>query len=262
MQNLDVVIIQDQVTWHDIAQNIDMFDETIHLEVNGLAEPADLVVLPELFTTGFTTEVATYAETMTGSAVTWMREAAEREQVTLTGSLLIEEDGNYYNRLIWMPPDGQLSYYDKRHLFRMGDEHKYYTPGKERLIVTLNGWRICPLICYDLRFPVWSRNRQDYDLLIYVANWPAKRQEIWRTLLQARAIENQCYVIGVNRIETDGNNIRYNGGSALIDFVGQVLVSRFDASLVRTVELDYKELADYRESFPAYLDADNFEIGT
>jgi predicted amidohydrolase len=189
-----------------------------------------------------------------------MREEAAAIGCVITGSLIVRDQGRHFNRLVWARPDGSLAHYDKRHLFRMAGEHAHYAAGGSRLTVELKGWRICPLVCYDLRFPVWSRNRGDYDLLLYVANWPARRAQAWSALLRARAIENLCYVAGVNRIGRDGNGASYAGDSVALDFLGRPLSSEGGGDRVETAVLDLESLLAYRQSFPAHLDADGFEL--
>jgi predicted amidohydrolase len=205
-------------------------------------------------------DTGNFAETMGGESVAWMAAVAAEKRVTLCGSLIIEEHGNFYNRLIWMPPDGRGEHYDKRHLFRMVGEHRHYSAGTRRRVFRLNGWRICPLICYDLRFPVWSRGIDEFDLLIYIANWPAARRSAWRILLPARAVENQCYAIGVNRIGTDGNGIPYAGDSAAFDYLGKNLMDCGVEACAARVTLEGGKLLRYREKFPAYRDADSFRL--
>jgi predicted amidohydrolase len=204
---------------------------------------------------------AEFAETIEGKTMQWLRYNARKWNALFTGSIIIAEGNSYYNRLIWMLPDGSFHYYDKRHLFRMGEEHMAFSAGSKKLLVNYKEWRFRPLICYDLRFPVWSRNRNDYDMLIYIANWPESRREVWKSLLVARALENQCYVIGLNRIGTDGKGISYSGDSMLIDPRG-IVISKTKAytESVETVKISLKNLQDFREKFPAYLDADDFSI--
>ena len=256
MQNLTVTLIQTRLSWHDPAANREHFERLIEEH----ASASDVVVLPEMFTTGFTMEAAKHAETMDGESIGWMRQLARDRNTTLCGSLIIDADGRFYNRLIWMSPDGELEHYDKRHLFRMAGEDQHYASGTQRRIVELNSWRICPLICYDLRFPVWSRGIDEFDLMIFVANWPAARGSAWRMLLPARAIENQCYALGVNRIGEDGNGIQYCGDSAVHDYLGATVANCNDLDCVKTVSLDGDALQRYRKKFPAYLDADEFTI--
>jgi predicted amidohydrolase len=256
VQDLSVSIIQSPLHWRDAPANRAHFDGLIA----DIKTPTDLIVLPETFTTGFTMDAAACAETMDGDTVAWMKLLAQDFQMTLCGSLIIEESGGYYNRLIWTSPDGKISHYDKRHLFRMVDEHKHFSAGSERPIFKLNGWRIRPLICYDLRFPVWSRGINDFDLMIVIANWPAARQSAWQVLLPARAVENQCYVAGVNRTGDDGNDVRYAGDSAVFDYLGKPVVTCADQPCTETVRLSGGALERYREKFPAWLDADRFTI--
>ncbi|MGA9422246.1 MAG: amidohydrolase [Rhodanobacteraceae bacterium] len=266
MRSLRVSLIQGATRWHDAAANRDYYGAL----VRALARSTDLVVLPETFLSGFTNETLHHAETMQGAGMRWLRELARDVDAVVTGSLIVRDRGDRCaNRLIWMRPDGSHEQYDKRHLFRMAGEHERYVGGTQRLIVELAGWRICPLVCYDLRFPVWVRNchdrsdeRFDYDLSLFVANWPAARRHAWRTLLRARAIENLSYCVGVNRIGTDGNGIAYAGDSAALDFLGQPLVEFGAREQVATVTLDADALTAHRTRFPAWMDADAFELGT
>lgn len=257
MQDLAVKLIQTHLHWQDPEANRSHFENLIDADKT----PVDLIVLPEMFTTGFTMDAAPNAETMDGDSTAWMRQVAGDRGVTLCGSLIIEAGGRFYNRLIWMPPDGQCEHYDKRHLFRMAGEEEHFAAGTQRKIFNLNGWKVCPLICYDLRFPVWSRGINDYDLIIFVANWPATRRSAWQMLLPARAIENQCYALGANRIGTDGNDKRYSGDSAVYDYLGNVILDCGDRACTESASLDGDALERYRNKFPAYLDADTFEIG-
>lgn len=261
---LKVSLIQGNTRWHDAAANRDYYGA----KIRALAGTTDLIVLPETFTSGFTNETLGNAETMQGESLAWLRDAAAAAGAVVTGSIVIREDGKCWNRLVWMRPDGSFETYDKRHLFRMAREHERYAGGDRRLIVELKGWRICPMVCYDLRFPVWIRNRYgntvperfDYDALIFVANWPAARRHPWRTLLMARAIENLSYCIGVNRVGVDGNDLAYAGDSAVLDMVGQALVELGAQELVVTATLDPAALAAHRERFPAWMDADAFSL--
>lgn len=265
MQTLTVSLVQGATRWHDAAGNRDYYGKL----VRG-ATPSDLIVLPETFLSGFTNDTLGNAETMDGPSVAWMRALAGEVNATVTGSLVIREGDTVYNRLIWASPDGTFSYYDKRHLFRMAGEHTRYGGGNDRLIVELKGWRILPQVCYDLRFPVWLRNGRreasaggmDYDLALFVANWPAPRRQPWRTLLRARAIENLAYVIGVNRVGVDGNDLPYAGDSAVIDPIGEPLVELGTQEQVVTVILDPAPLKAHRERFPAWMDADRFSLDT
>jgi len=254
--NLRVTMIQADLAWQDPATN----RRNLAAHFRGLAGHTDLIVLPEMFTTGFSMAAVSLAETMAGATVAWLREESAAVGCAITGSLIVEENGKHYNRLVWATPDGGFAHYDKRHLFRMAQEDQHYAAGDQRLVVALKGWRVCPLVCYDLRFPVWSRNRGDYDVLLYVANWPARRRTAWSALLRARAIENVCYVVGVNRVGKDGNGTSYNGDSVALDFLGQVLGGERGGDFVETVVLDRESLATFRRDFPVHLDADEFEL--
>jgi len=256
VQDLTVTLIQTTLDWHDAGANRARFDGLIA----GIDESTDLIVLPEMFTTGFTMDTAGYAERMDGDTVAWMQLVAKDFGATICGSLIIEEAGRFYNRLIWMPPDAPAGTYDKRHLFRMAGEHEHFSAGDERQIFQLNGWRICPLVCYDLRFPVFSRGIDAFDLLIYIANWPRPRRSAWRTLLPARAVENLCYTIGVNRIGTDGNDIAYSGDSMVSDYLGNLQTDCNDQEQIITTRLDGTKLQRYRKKFPAHLDADQYQL--
>jgi predicted amidohydrolase len=256
MRDLTITLLQTELDWHAPESNRGRFEQLIAAS----SEASDLIILPEMFTTGFTMEASKNAETMDGDTVAWMANVAGQQQVTLCGSIIIEVSGHFYNRLIWMPPDGQLASYDKRHLFRMADEHQHYTAGQQRTLVQLGEWRICPMVCYDLRFPAWSRGRNEFDLLIYVANWPSARRSAWRVLLPARAVENQCYVAGVNRVGEDGNGVAYAGDSMVADYLGSLVTDCEDRPCSTTVSLDLDALIRYREKFPAFLDSDEFTI--
>ncbi|HSH67464.1 MAG TPA: amidohydrolase [Bacteroidia bacterium] len=259
MNDLKVTLIQSELFWENKEKNLEQFLK----KINAISQPTDLIILPEMFTTGFSMNPKKLAEGMTGETVDWMKERAREKKCVIAGSFICEEDGNYYNRLLWVNPDGSYSRYDKRHLFSMGDEHNHYSAGEEKLIVKLKGWKICPLICYDLRFPVWARNTKDssYDVLIYVANWPERRSFPWKTLLLARAIENQSYVIGANRVGKDGNEISHSGDSAVINPKGEIISKiKPNEEATETVTLSYAELSEFRQQFPAIQDADKFEI--
>ncbi len=256
--NLRVTMVQADLAWQDPAAN----RRELAAHLRGLAGHTDLIVLPEMFTTGFSMDAGSLAEAMDGATVGWLREEAAAIGCAITGSLIVEEGGQHYNRLVWATADGDIVHYDKRHLFRMAREHEHYAAGRQRLIVELKGWRICPLVCYDLRFPVWSRNRNDYDVLLYVANWPSRRRTAWSALLRARAIENVCYVAGVNRVGKDGNGASYAGDSVALDFLGQTLGGDRGGHFVETVVLDRESLATFRRDFPVHLDADDFELRT
>jgi omega-amidase len=257
--SLRVTLVQSELAWEAPLENCRHFAELLkplahHNPVT------DLVILPEMFSTGFSMASKKLAESMTGPTVTWMREQASSLNSTLCGSVIIEADGRYYNRFIWMPPNGVVEYYDKKHLFRMSAENENYIAGTARLVVTLNDFRICLQVCYDLRFPVWSRNNGDYDLLLYVANWPAARRQHWRSLLRARAIENLSYVIGVNRVGVDGAGIDYAGDSLAIDFNGLDLTDMGGEKGLASIQLERPALDDYRQRFPAWRDADDFQL--
>jgi predicted amidohydrolase len=254
---LKVTLVQSDLKWENSGYNLSLFADRI----KSIALPTDLIILPELFTTGFTMNVSRVSEGMSGDSVKWMKKMARSMKACITGSLLIREQGHYFNRLIWMKPSGQFLTYDKRHLFRMGDEHVHYAAGNKKLIADLNQWKIRPLICYDLRFPVWSRSLSDYDLLIYIANWPAPRISVWETLLKARAIENQCFVIGLNRIGIDGMGLNYSGDSLVIDYKGNIIKQLPEnKNKTETITLSLSELKEFREKFPVYLDGDKFAI--
>jgi omega-amidase len=260
-QSLIITGIQTQLHWEDKQANLDMLEQKIF----SIKEKTELIILPEMFSTGFSMEPEKLAETMEEKTVQWMKKIAIEKKIILTGSVIIKEEGHYYNRVIWMLPNGECGYYDKRHRFAFAGEDKKFTAGTKRLIASVKGWKINLLVCYDLRFPVWSRQQfrseeLEYDLLIYVANWPEKRIHAWKTLLQARAIENQCYVAGVNRIGNDGNNIHYSGESMVIDPMGEILYHKKDEEGIFTVILDKNHLKTVREKFPFWRDADEFLI--
>ncbi len=257
MQDLNITIIQADLVWEDAAKNISRFDA----KIESITDANDLIILPEMFTTGFSMNAARLAEQPDGPSVKWMLKKSAQKKVDLVGSMIINENGIFYNRLFWAKPDGQLFTYDKRHLFRMADEHKTYSAGKKTLTVDLKGWKIRPFVCYDLRFPVWCRNRNnEYDMTVFIANWPERRANHWRALLAARAIENQCYVAGVNRVGRDGIGIEYIGDSSIIDPLGNELVHQRENEMISTVRLSQHTLVGYREKFPAWMDGDSFEI--
>lgn len=257
MEYLKITLVQTRLEWENVEKNLSLFDEVL----NGIQEETDLIILPEMFSTGFTMNTSV-AESIEGKPIQWLKEKAKQKNCVITGSLMISENGKNYNRLIWMQPDGNFQTYDKRHLFRMANEQDHFTAGEKKLIVELNGWKICPMVCYDLRFPVWSRNKNlEYDVLLYVANWPERRSLAWSTLLPARAVENQCYCVGLNRIGHDGNNVNYSGDSAAYNPLGEKLSSiQPNKSKHETITLSWNFLQEYREKFPAMLDADDFEI--
>ena len=261
MPTLTISLIQTNIFWEEKATNLRLLEE----KIGRIEQKTEIVVLPEMFSTGFSMNAAALAENMEGETVQWMKRVSRENGVVLTGSLIIEEEGRYYNRLIWMLPNGQSGHYDKRHLFAYGGEDSHYSPGNKRLIASVKGWKINLLVCYDLRFPVWARQRSaggepEYDVLIYVANWPERRSHAWKTLLCARAIENQSYVVGVNRVGNDGNNIYHSGNSLVIDPLGQVLYHMADEEDVFTITLQKEMLQETREKFPFLKDADGFKI--
>ncbi len=260
---LTVTLFQTDLTWENKPANLDHFTQ----QMEGVVT-SDLIVLPEMFSTGFSMQSEKLAESMDDISVRWMLERAADLNTVVCGSLIIRDGDNCFNRFIWAQPNGETEHYDKRHLFRMSEEHENYAPGSKKLILNANGFRICPQVCYDLRFPVFSRNVQQdggaltpaYDLLLYVANWPAARSTHWRALLQARAIENQAYVIGVNRIGADGNGIAYQGDSCVINHQGEYLEDMTNKNGVATITLEKKPLEDYRAAFPAWKDSDPYEL--
>lgn len=259
MQDLTITLVQTHLVWEDIDANLDLFDTRI----DEIKDPTDLIVLPEMFSTGFTMNAESLAEDMTGKAVTWLRRKAVEKNTVITGSVMVREAGRFFNRLVWARPDGELVIYDKKHLFRYAGEEKVYTAGRHLVTLELNGWHIRPFICYDLRFPIWTRNlNQAYDLAVFVANWPAKRAAHWRALLRARAIENQAFVAAVNRVGTDGNGFDYSGHSALIDPTGRVIFEEENNACSATLHLQYSVLEYYRARFPAWMDADGDLVTT
>lgn len=261
MSSLTVSLVQTNLHWENIAANLAMLEE----KIMGIKEKTELVILPEMFSTGFSMRPEVLAETMEGETIQWMKRIAAAKKIILTGSVIIEEEGNYYNRLVWMLPNGQYGIYDKRHRFAYAGEDEHYTAGSKRLIASVKGWKINLLICYDLRFPVWARQHSqseapEYDLLVYVANWPERRINAWKTLLQARAIENQSFVIGVNRVGEDGNGIPHTGESMVVDAMGEVLYQKKDEEAVYTITLQKEPLETVREKLPFLKDADGFMI--
>ena len=275
MAPLTITTIQTNLVWENKNANLQLLGK----KINGLQEKTEIVVLPEMFSTGFSMQPKLFAETMEGETVQWMKEISSTNKIILTGSLIIEENEQFYNRLIWMLPNGEFGYYDKRHLFGLAQEDKYYTAGNKRLIASVKGWKINLQICYDLRFPLWARNRivpieksieeesqtspetrPEFDVLLYVANWPERRSHAWKTLLCARAIENQCYVVGVNRVGVDGNNVSHSGNSLVIDPLGEVLYHMADEEDIFTITLQKEWLNDVRKKFPFWKDADDFNF--
>jgi len=255
-QALSLSLLQTATYWHDPVRNRALFD---HLFTQ-LPSCSRLVVLPEMFSTGFTMQSTAVAEEMDGETVTWLLSRARSLQKMLCGSLVIVDEGHYFNRFVCAYPDGRLQWYDKRHLFRMAGEHEHYSPGVEKVVLTVDGWRVCPTVCYDLRFPVWLRNQNDYDLLVCCANWPAARIEAWKTLLRARAIENQSYVAGVNIVGRDGNRVEYAGGSGVYGPAGQVMAEVTGQAKVINQTILWAPLAQLREEFPVWQDADPFIV--
>ncbi len=280
MSTLTITGIQTQLHWEDAVANRKMFEE----KISSITDKTEIIILPETFSTGFSMKPRELAETMDGETVSWMKRVAAEKKVVITGSVIIKDGigptaesvptggiptGNtltaYYNRLIWMLPNGQHGIYDKRHLFNYAGEGNEFTPGTKRVIASVKGWRINLLVCYDLRFPVWARQQAhedtpEYDLLIYVANWPEKRNHAWKTLLQARAIENQCYVVGVNRVGHDGNNIYHSGDSMVVDPMGEVVYTKAHEEDIFTVTLRKDKLEEIRTKLPFWKDSDNFMI--
>lgn len=263
---MKVTIVQTALHWEDREKNLAHFDAL----VNSIRETSDLIVLPEMFSTGFTMNPAKLAEASDGEALNAMKKWAHKKNAIIVGSVAVNDNGNYYNRLYWVEPNGSVSHYDKRHLFRMAHEDRHYSMGTKKIIKKVSEWRVCPLVCYDLRFPVWSRNTftitngqpiAAYDVLIYVANWPEVRSYPWKQLLIARAIENQCYVIGVNRIGDDGNGVTHSGDSMVINPRGEIISkTKPGIQSIETVQLDRTYLEDFRITFPVGMDADKFNL--
>ncbi|MEJ6979272.1 amidohydrolase [Pedobacter sp. P351] len=257
MSALKITTFQAYLFWENIEKNL----KNLALRLSGIREKTDLIVLPEMFNTGFSMNTVELAEEMNGLTMQWMLQQAKRFESVVTGSLIIKEKNKYYNRLIWMRPDGTFEKYDKRHLFGIGKEDDFYTAGKDKLIVELNGWKICPVICYDLRFPVWLRNKDpEYDLLLIVANWPERRSLHWRTLIPARAVENLSFVVGVNRVGHDGNEIYHSGDSMCIDPNGKTVYYKPNDEDLYTFSISKDEVVKARRLFPFLKDADNFKI--
>ena len=262
MSTLHITTLQADLFWENKEANLRYFEDRIINHVG----PTELIVLPEMFTTGFTMRPAAFAESMEGETLAWMRETARRKRAIVTGSFIASEGGRYYNRMVWMQPDGHFGYYDKRHLFTLAGEEKHYTAGNKKLIASVKGWKINLQICYDLRFPVWARQSPAfdtsdiprYDVLLYVANWPERRSHAWKTLLTARAIENQCYVVGVNRVGNDGNGIYHSGDSMVVDPLGQVLYRASGNSEQHSILLEKSILEETRSLFSFLDDADSF----
>lgn len=259
INDLKITLIQTYLNWEHVDENLKHFSNVLAK----ITQQTDLIVLPEMFTTGFTMKPEQLAEDHGGKGLQWMQQKAKEMKCVITGSISVKENSNYYNRLYWVKPDGTYLHYDKRHLFRMGHEHEHYTSGTEKIIVDLNGWKICPLVCYDLRFPVWSRNtkKNPYDVLIYVANWPQVRSFPWKQLLIARAIENQCYTIGLNRVGRDGHLVEHSGDSCVLNPRGECISGIHpNEEVIETVKLSYEYLTEFRKVFPVMMDSDDFKL--
>lgn len=252
---MKIALIQIPLVWEDPKSNRDYIEQ----KINTLEADTDLVVLPEMFTTGFTMQPERVAETMQGETIVWMQSLAKAKNCAITGSLVIIEGGNYYNRLLFVFPSGEIHYYNKRHLFTLAGEDKSYTKGTQKLIIEYRGWKICPLICYDLRFPVFARNVEQYDLLLYVANWPTIRIQAWDTLLKARAVENMSYTIGVNRVGKDEKDYDYSGHSQVVDFLGNYAIVPQETEGVFYAQLDKEALRQTRTKLGFLDDQDTFE---
>lgn len=258
MSSLAITTIQTNLHWENKVANLQMLEQ----KINSISDKTNIVVLPEMFTTGFSMQPELFAETMEGPTIEWMKMISRKKNIILTGSVIIKEGEQFFNRLIWMLPNGQYGQYDKRHLFAFGKEDDHYTAGNKRLIASVNGWKINLQVCYDLRFPVWARQQSEaeYDILIYVANWPKSRSHAWKSLLIARAIENQCYVIGVNRVGNDGNDIYHSGDSMIIDPLGEPIYHKVDDEDISTTLLQKEKLEQVRSKFPFGKDADSFNL--
>jgi len=254
---LKVTLIQSYLFWEDTKKNLIQFES----KINAINQKTDIIILPEMFNTSFSLNVEKLGETMLGTTVSWMKKMAAKMDCVITGSLIIKEDNKYFNRLLWVKPVGNIEYYDKHHLFPLSEESQKISPGQEKKLFTLKNWKICPIICYDLRFPVWCRNKEEYDILFVVANWPESRSSHWRTLLQARAIENQAFVIGVNRVGEDGKNIYHSGDTMLIHPGGNILFQKMDEEDVYTATIQHDEIGKVRTSFPFLPDMDPFTLG-
>jgi predicted amidohydrolase len=251
-----ISVIQPDIKWHDKRVNL----STLESLAQPLYSNTDLVILPEMFSTGFTMEPELLSEPMDGETLDWMRKMADKGNFGICGSYIVSEEGKFFNRWVFVSPDKSLYYYDKRHLFSLAEENMFYKAGKKRLVFEFRGFKISPYVCYDLRFPVWSRNRGEYDLAIYSANWPEVRVNVWNTLLRARAIENQCFVAGSNRIGADGKGIRHNGNSCIINARGELLSAAGESACSISTDLSLQELTDFRNKFNVFRDADEFEI--
>lgn len=256
-ENLNIALIQTELVWEQPEQN----RTDLSKKIDALKSPVDIIVLPEMFTSGFTMNPSHVFETMQGETVAWLKSVAAEKQAAITGSMVIKEDGHYYNRMLFVHPDGAIDQYDKRHTFTFAGEDKVYSSGTKKITVDYKGWTICPLICYDLRFPVWARNVENYDVLIYVANWPASRMVAWDTLLKARAIENMSYCVGVNRVGKDDNNHDYSGHSAVYDVLGnRIDTIPLEKEAVEIVSLKKEHIQQNRSKFNFLADQDQFSI--
>ena len=253
---MKVAVIQSPLVWEDPQLNRNYFEA----KINTIVSEVDLIVLPEMFNTGFTMQAEAVAETMQGQTMLWLQSLAKARKCAITGSLIVTEDGKFYNRMVFVFPTGEVQQYDKRHLFTLAGENVVFTAGTEKIIIEYKGWKICPLICYDLRFPVFSRNTENYDLLIYVANWPKTRINAWDTLLKARAIENMSYTIGVNRLGVDGTNLEYVGHSQIVDYLGNSVLEPQKGEGVFIAELDKNRLLDTRKKLDFLKDQDQFQL--
>ena len=253
---MKIALLQSSLFWENPKANRNHFEE----KINALAEKVDLIVLPEMFSTGFTMNPEAVFETMEGETIQWMQSLTKAKNSAITGSLVVKENDNFHNRLVFVFPSGEMQIYDKRHLFTLAGEDKVYTAGSQKLIVEYLGWKICPLICYDLRFPVFARNTEDYDLLLYVANWPKSRIQAWDILLKARSVENLCYTIGVNRVGLDNNNLEYDGHSQMVDFLGNYALKPQENEGVFIVELNKQKLVETRKKLGFLNDRDSFEL--
>jgi len=254
MRDLKITLIQTEPIWEDINANLALFDKKIH----DISEKTDLIILPEMFTTGFSMNASNLAQDINGSSIKWLQKISRQINADIVGSIIFKTNDLYFNRLLWAKPDGRIFTYDKKHLFRFAGEEKVYSAGVGNITVELNGWKIKPFICYDLRFPAWTRNiKNEYDIAVFIANWPEKRSMHWKSLLQARAIENQCYVTGVNRVGVDGNGLFYSGDSSIIDPLGKIIFQKYDEECTYTTVLSFNILEDYRKTFPAWMDADD-----
>ena len=250
-------LLQLDILWEQPLKNLAKIDRIL----NKTSSTGDILFIPEMFTTGFSMNPEMLAETMDGPAVSWMKKTASMLNIAVAGSLVIKEHSSFFNRFVFATPSGKLEFYNKRHLFTMDDEEKHYVKGNERIVIEYKGWKILPQICYDLRFPVWSRNQNDYDLLVYVANWPQLRNEVWDTLLKARAMENQSYVAGINRIGTDGRMISYSGHTSVYSPKGELLFKAEDnKECLLAIDISYNDMQHFRNNFPVQKDADKFDI--